>query len=61
MKNQKLPSPHPKPSSALAKIMRPHAKSEAVQKRQSALLLEFADNDAKHIAALLQEWLKDKQ
>ena len=43
----------------LQQIMRKHAKAEQIQKRQSALLMCFADNNHKFIAMLLKSWLSE--
>jgi transposase-like protein len=47
-------------SRALQNIMRKHAKAKHIQKRQSALLMCFAENDHKRIAQLLQTWLSER-
>jgi hypothetical protein len=50
-----------RPVSYLAKIMRPHAKPEGIQQRQSALLMSFADEKHEKVAALLKTWLEQAE
>ncbi|MFQ3249879.1 hypothetical protein [Glaciecola sp.] len=47
-------------SRPLQNIMRKHAKAESIQRRQSALLMCFAENDHKRIAELLQTWISEE-
>jgi hypothetical protein len=41
----------------LQHIMRKHAKAEHIQKRQSDLLMTYANNDHKAVAQLIKQFL----
>lgn len=45
----------------LHNIMRKHAKAEHIQKRQSNLIMCFANNEHAAVAKLLQKWLQQEK
>ncbi len=48
-----------KKSRPLQNIMRKHAKAPHIQKRQSDLLMTFANKEHKAIAQLIKAWLNE--
>jgi hypothetical protein len=54
MKNKKTKRP-------LHNIMRRYAKPPKIQKRQSDLLMSFANNEHAAVAKILQQWLLQKK
>jgi hypothetical protein len=45
----------------LQHIMRKHAKAPHIQRRQSALLMTYANHDHKGVAQIIKAWLSEQQ
>jgi hypothetical protein len=52
---------HPKKLRPFQRIMRKHAKTPHIQKRQSALLMAYANSDHKAVAEVIQAWLNEQK
>lgn len=51
----------PKKVRPFQRIMRKHAKASHIQKRQSDLLMTYANDDHKLVAQIIQAWLNEQQ